>query len=284
MSASWLESLTIDGVTIPAWRKIAGLGSPPPRQDVRDRAQRHGSIDRSRFYQPRLLEIEAVAVIAGDDPVAVWDALDALKGAFAVGSDHVIRFRRRGMPFDERLTGRVAAELKADVNYATPGVLEWSIALLCADPRMYADVATTARYSPTTSDGGVVFPLAFPLAFSGGAGTDGSVMTVTNAGNFPTPATYTVEGPALAGFSIVNESTGEAIVTTGLALAAGDSLVIDVDARDVTVAGTSRPDLIDAAQTTWFELGAGNTLLRLHGSGFSEDVTALTATFRDARI
>lgn len=283
--STWLEYLTIDGVTIPGWRTIAGLGSPPPRQDVRDKAQRHGSIDRTRFYQPRLVEVSGVLVLQGSDPATFWAEVDAFKGAFALGSEHVVRFRRLGMPFDERLTCRVAAELKADYNYETPNVLEWDVAFLAADPRIYADVATTARYSPSASDGGVTFPLDFPLSFTGGgSSTDGSLMTVTNAGNFWTPATFDVAGPADAGFSIVNETTVESIVTTGMTLAAGDSITIDVDTRDVLVGGTSRPDLIDAALTTWFELGAGNSLIRLHGSGFAEDVTTLTATFRDARI
>lgn len=281
--SGWLESLTIDGVTIPAWRKLAGLGSPPPRQDVRDRGQRHGSIDRTRFYQSRLIEVgEAVAVLDSTDPAATWAALDALKGAFALGSDHIVRFRRLGMAFDERVTCRVASELKADVDYERPGVLLWSVALLASDPRVYADAATVARYSPTVADGGVAFPLTFPLDFS--ASTSTSLLTVTNSGNFETPPVFTVEGPANAGFSIVNESTGEQIATQGVALAAGDALTIDVGAREVTIAGTSRPDLISAASTTWFELGAGNSVLRLHGSGFEADVTTLTVTFRDARI
>lgn len=280
MSMEWLESLSVDGVTIPAWRILRGLGSPPPRQDVRDRARRHGSVDRTRYYQARLLEITD-AVLKGD-PADVWTNLDELKGSFALGTDHIVRFRRKGMTVDERVTCKVAAELGADVNFETLGVILWSVALLAADPRIYSDVLTTARYSPTSAAGGVGLPLEFPLVFSGGTGS--STLTVTNNGNYETPPTFTVDGPATAGFSIVNESTGEEIVTQGITLAEGDSLVIDVDAREVTLAGTSRPDLVDASQTTWFELGAGNTLLRLHGSGFEEDVTALTVSFRDARI
>lgn len=278
---SWLDSLAIDGTTIPAWRTVKGLaGSPPPRQDLRDRSRRHGSIDRTEFYQPRMIEVDS-AVLKGD-PSDIFVALDVLKSAFALGTDHVLKFRRRGQATDERVLAKVAAELTADLAYDTQGVILWSVPLLAADPRIYNDTVTTARYSPSAADGGLSFPLTFPLVFSGGSGA--SLMTVTNGGNFWTPAAFTVDGPADAGFSVVNETTGEELVTQGIALAEGDSITIDVDAREVTVAGTSRPDLINAAQTTWLELKAGDNWLRLHGSGFEDGVTALTVSYRDARI
>lgn len=280
-----IQSLAIDGESfaVGLLREVHGLGSPPPRAELYDHAQRHGSTDYTTFYQPRFLDIYD-GIIAHGDPAQVWATFDALKGKLALGTDHVITFRRTGQLTDERVVGRVATELTGEIVYSTPNMLKWTVSFLCADPRMYNDVTTTARYSPLANDGGVVFPLVFPLSFSAGIAADGGVMKVTNNGNFWTPPTFTVEGPAAAGWSIVNETTGDPIVTTGLALLAGDSCIIDVLNRELTLTGTSRPDLIDAAQTSWFELGAGDTLLRLHGSGFAADVTTLSVTFRDARI
>lgn len=278
---SWLDSLTIDGTTIPAWRVLRGLGSPPPRQELRDRARRHGSVDYTEDYQPRLLELTN-AVLKGDpaNPGTIWDELDALKQAFALGTEHVVRFRRSGRAFDERVVVKVASELAADLSYETPGVVLWSVALLAADPRIYADVLTAASYSPSAASGGVVFPLTFPLTF---VGSSSSVLTVHNGGTFKTPPVLTVTGPATT-FSIVNETTGEEIVFQGFALAATDTLVIDVDAREVILDGTSRPDLIDASLTTWWELVPGDNQIRLHGSGFADAVTTLAVSYRDARI
>lgn len=283
MSTGLIQSLAIDGTAFPVslLREVHGLGSPPPRAELYDRAQRHGSANYTRYYQPRIIDIYNGIVAAGD-PAAVWATFEGLKGHLALGTDHVITFQRAGIPYLERVTGRVSTEVTGDIVYSTPNMIKWTVSFLCADPRIYSDILTTARYSPSAADGGALLPLEFPLVFSSGGGAD--VLMVTNGGTYATPSVFTVDGPADAGFSIVNENTGEEIVTQGVALAEGDSLTIDVDALEVILGGTSRPDFIDAALTTWWELGPGNVPVRLHGSGFAADVTQLTVSFRDARI
>jgi hypothetical protein len=278
---SWLESLTIDSTTIPAWRKLRGLGSPPPRQDVRDRSRRHGSVNRTTYYQPRLLEITD-AVLKGD-PANIWADLDALKGAFALGTDHIIRFRRKGAAADERMAVTVASEVQADVAFDVPGAILWSAAFMAADPRIYSDTLSIGSYQPSSGGaGGLSFPLEFPLTFS--SSPDSALLQAQNGGNFWTPPVWTVHGPAVNP-QIVNETTGDTIATIGLALLAGDTLTVDVAERAVLIGGTSRPDVIDASASTWGELAKGVNVIRLLGSGFDiASGTALAVAFRDARI
>lgn len=276
---SWLDSLTIDGVTIPAWRGIKGLaGSPPPKADTRDRARRHGLLDRTSLYQARLIEVDN-AVLAGD-PADIWAALDELKAAFALGSDHLVQFQRTGLADAERVVARVAGELSADLDYASQGVILWSVPLLAADPRIYSDVLKTGSYVPGTGSGGMTFPLAFPLSFSGSSSTE---LTIENDGTFETPPVWTITGPAVNP-QIVNDTTGEVIATTGLTLLATDTLVIDVAARTATIDGTARADVIDPSQTSWGELAVGVNTVRLSGTGFDPATTQLSVSFRDARI
>jgi hypothetical protein len=274
MSTALIESLAIDGesFSVGVLRDLQGIGSPPPREEVFDHAQRHGSTDYTAFYQPRIFDIY--------DGIIVWATFDALKAKLALGSDHVITFQRAGLPYLEQVTGRVSTELTGEIAYSSPHMLKWTVSILCADPRIYSAILTTASYSPSASAGGVVFPLAFPLVFVGSGASD---LTVNNGGNFPTPPVFTIDGPATA-FSITNDTTGESIVFQGIALVAGDVLTVDVAARTVVLNGTDRPDLVDAANTTWWELLPGDNSVRLHGSGFADGVTTLAVQYRDARI
>lgn len=291
--SKWINTLSIDGRTIPAWRKLTGLaGSPPPRQDVRERNLRHGSVDRTRFYQPRVIEITD-AVLRGD-PLSIWADLDTFKAKFALGTEHVLRFRRPSAfsesllahfhvdtPPMERMVVRVASEVKADLLYDTPGVVLWSAAFLAADPRIYVEATKAVRYDPTGSVSGLAMPLDFPLDFEE---EDMAINLVENDGTFSTPPVFLIEGPG-EGLSVVNESTGKAVVfDDDLALAEGDTVTVDVDARTVVLNGTNRLDLLDATESAWWELEPGANRVRLHGSGFSAGTTALTVTFRDARI
>jgi hypothetical protein len=66
---------------------------------------------------------------------------------------------------------------------------------------------------------------------------------------------------------------------------AGDTLQIDVRERHVVLNGiTERPDLIDAAQTRWFDLEPGQNLIRLRGTGMVGGQTQLEVRHRDGRI
>lgn len=295
---TWLDWLNIDTNNVPSWRSIKGLaGSPPPKADTRDRARRHGLVDRTEFYQARLIEIDNAVLsvartpdvtglaipMAGADTGTLWQALDLLKGSFALGTEHVLTFQRTGMPEAERVTARVAGELTADVSHDAPGVILWSVPLLAADPRIYSDTLKTATYQPVAGGaGGLSFPLSFPLAFS--ADPSSALLNAENDGNFPTPPVWTITGP-VTNPQIVDETTGESLFTINLSLLTGEELVIDVAGRDATINDTSRPDVIDASQSTWGELAVGTNVVRLLGTGMDVSAgTALSVSFRDARI
>jgi len=280
-----LQSLAIDDyeVSTAMLRTVQGLaGSPPPRQELYDHAQRHGSLDYTEFYEPRIIQVYDSCLASGD-PAEVWATLDALKASMALGSDHTLKFQRAGLPYEEQVTARVATELVADIVYNQIYWIKWQVSFTCADPRIYSANLSIGTYEPIEgSPGGISFPLTFPLSF--GADPDSALLQAENGGTFPTPPVWTVTGPAVNP-QIVNETTGDTIVTTGLSLLTGETLTVDVAAREVLIGGTSRPDVIDAAQTTWGDLASGVNVIRLLGSGFDVSAgTTLAVAFRDARI
>jgi len=280
-----IEALSVDsfdlhgGVNGLALERVGGFGSPTPRREAFPRTFRHGERDDTAYYTGRVLELSGRAHASS---VAELHALlDDLKGAvYLNGADRVLRFTRQGLAYAERAIVRVATPLEYELA-AERKFLRYAVAFAAADPRFYADVASSGAYAPSSSGEGVSFPLDFPLVFTGAAE---STLTVANGGTFPTAPTFVISGPAVNP-GIRHETSGAAILTSGLELLAGETLTIDVGARSVQLLdSTERLDLIDAAGTSWFELQPGDNVLRLSGSGFTSGQTELAVSWRDARI
>lgn len=251
----------IDDWQVPGLRALNGLGSPTPRQDVTDRAARHGAIDRTLFYSGRVLELQGV--LSGIE-ADVWATFDSLKAKLALGSSHVLRFRRTGRLEDEQLEVIVASTVDDGTSYDAPGVVKYGVSLHAADPRIYSAALRSSSYFPgvAISGGGVDLPLAFPLMFdTGGAG----LLEVGNGGTFDTPPVLTITGPVVNPI-LDNVTTGKSIEFVCV-LGSSDVIEVDVAARSVTLNGASRPDLLTPQATTWWELAPGTNEIRLRGTG-----------------
>lgn len=283
-SLAVLESLSVDGLAlIPSdvhrVQTVRGLGSPPPRRVDFVRAERHGVVDRTRFYEPRLIEV--IGMTMADTDEELWDAYDELRGKLALAdAARTLSFRRHGRAFDERVSARVATIVDDELVPGRPFV-QWAVTLLAPDPRLYGDALRSGTYDPAAalSGGGVSFPLSFPLEFST---TTSSHLSLVNAGQFPTPPVLRIQGPVVNP-SIDNDTTGETLRVV-YSLGSADVVVIDVASRSVTLNGAERPDLLDARESTWWEMAGGTNLLRLRGTGMALGVTSLTCEYRDARI
>jgi hypothetical protein len=280
-----VKSATLGGTTIAGGGNgivVTGFGwTKAPRTQRRARPRGHGSVDLTRYYDGRLYHLSGL--IYGVSEADAQARLDALEQELALDGDSV-RFtwllagRTEPEWADVRVDGDLTYEFAADSR----SVIKWALTLFSGDPRRYGSSQRIASYDPTTagSGAGLQFPVSFPLTFPG---VEVSNLKATNAGNFETPPVLTITGP-VTNPTIDNDTTGESIVTTGLTLAAGEEAVIDVGAKTLTLAGTQRPDLIDASATTWFGLKAGTNLLRLRGTGMSSGETELAVSFHDARI
>jgi hypothetical protein len=103
---------------------------------------------------------------------------------------------------------------------------------------------------PSPGAGGLVFPLVFPLTF--GSGLAGGNMALTNTGSVTTWPTWQIAGP-VTGPVIANVDTGEQLAfDPAFAVLAGQTLVIDTDARTVTLQGVNRRSSLFTAN--WFGL------------------------------
>lgn len=258
-------------------------GSPIPRRERFARARRHGSVDRTQFYEGRIFEL--AGGMYADSDQALWGLLDSLKEEVALAENALalLRWHRQGLSDDEQSEVKVEGELEYEFAAGEPlGLLKWALTLFAPDPRIYGATLKAGSYDPTTAGTGfgLAFPLAFALTFPGeGSATH---LSVENQGRYPTPPVLTATGPVTNPI-FENDTTGEFITTQELALLAGQTLEIDVAARSVILDGMAeRPDFIDASATTWWELVKGVNLLRLNGQAMVGGQTQLAVSFRDA--
>lgn len=178
-----------------------------------------------------------------------------------------VRCKKRSIPTDKQFA----------LGY-TQGAIQWE----ATDPRLYSPalhtIATGLVQAATT---GLPFPLVSPLDF--GAGGSGGFLTATNIGNLATWPTYTLTGP-VTGPIITNHSTGQQLVfKPTFVVAAGQTLTIDSDLRQVTLQGVSVSNALVVRQ--WFPLLPGVvTRIDLASTGAYSSAVQLTALWRDASV
>lgn len=172
------------------------------------------------------------------------------------------RFRRRSAP------------INLEWLYDLPVVV---VEFDCTDPRIYADTPTIlSGLTLAAATGGLTWPLTWPLdwgTFSSGA------FTATNSGGEPTGLTFTFSGPLTT--PRVENITQSRTIEFDLALAAGDTLVVDTRARTVLLNGTASRSGSLTATSSWFLLGSGTETLRFAAAA---GTGTLTAEWRSAWI
>lgn len=248
--------------------------SPPVRLAAEEREQDDGAYDADTFYGPRLITLtgrasapdNAAMVAAKLRMAAVCANLRAGLKLLAVGEPDATRY--------------ALVRRAADVKVKDQGnkLFSWQLQLLAPDPRKYTASVVVATGLSSTA-GGAAMPMVFPLVFTGAGGTTG-IVTVTNAGTYPAKPVLRVTGP-VSDPVLENITTGRRLMLTGLTLSAGDYLDIDMDARTVTLNGsTSRRGYV-AAGSDWWTLDPGDNAVRFGASAYNAtaqlQVTAASA-------
>lgn len=254
---------------------ISGSGpfaeSPPPRDVTGERANADGQWDATEFYGPRTGSLEGLAKATTHE--ALHAAEQRFKAAVNLGFDlrHVepgfdrtVRARRDGMILWTEITDTIA-------RYSAP--------IRMPDPVLYStDLATGSTPFPS-STGGLVFPITFPITFSGIV-IDGA-MTVVNDGTVTAWPTFRIDGPVVQPV-IQNDSTGQAM-RLDLSLVDGEWLTVNTDTHQVLGNGQTGAPRRDKFWGDWFGLPPGPTSLRFLGASAGPGAL-LTATWPHAWI
>jgi hypothetical protein len=132
-------------------------------------------------------------------------------------------------------------------------------------PAFYDPTINAYVFSGATIPGTFSFPWSFPRVFaqSGFFGT----VPFNNVGDIETPVHITLVGPALNPI-FRNDTTGEQLATTGLTLAAGQTLEIDTDPNNLQfqIGGVDAWNYIDVAQFWMLARGTNNIVLDIGGT------------------
>jgi hypothetical protein len=257
------------------------LERPALRGSNADRPARHGAYPGLKRAETRAVEVELTVMV--DDPD--MSILRAIEDATAYDED----------PAEEDLVIWAGTEhpqlVRARLEKAAiPTDHEWSVGhhrarlqWVATDPRRYSIVETVTPVlgMPGGATSGVTFPITFPITF--GSGVSSGSLTLYNAGNAPTWPTFTLTG-ALTAPAIVRADTGQKIqFAPTFTLGNGETMVIDTDARSVTIAGVSRRDAVVSAD--WFPIPPRQTIvLTLASTGAYDAAAGLTVAYRDAYL
>jgi hypothetical protein len=286
VSSDWqaeYAGLLLGDGTVYEIREIQGLADQPDlRTSDRARLRRHGLLPGDDFLAARAVTVDLE--VFGADDAAFAAAMAALKLALAPGNPEApLTFKVPGVAGGgiRRLNARPRKlALPVDLDrffYRQPTA---TVLFEASDPRLYDDALSSVSTGLAVSPSGLVWNLTWNLSW-GASSSSGSIFAV-NAGTFPTPPVFRIDGP-VTNPSVENITTGEKLALSadgGLVVGAGEFVELDTDARTVLLGGTASRYSKLSADSTWFDLKPGTTELKFRGT--TAGAPTLTVTWRSA--
>jgi len=254
---------------------------PPVRSAQVDRPDRHGVHLGKLRAGARLIEVELTQA-ADDDGV---DLLEDVRDATALDED----------PAEEPLTiwsgtGEPQTVWARLERRSVPTDWQWSIGhrrvvmqWLASDPRRYSagpELSASVGLSPPV-DGGLEFPLLFPLDFGDSVGAQ--ILRPFNAGNVAVWPLIDLAGP-LMGVRLVSSLTGQVLAfDPAWEIPAGQTVSVDTGNRSVTLAGVSQRTRLHTAQ--WFPLAKkSETPIVVTTTGAYDPASQVTVRWRHGHM
>lgn len=178
------------------------------------------------------------------------------------------------MRIGARVRGR-QTPVNPDFTY---GFIRSQYTFFCPDPRYYSNTLQSASLSPSATLGRG-YNRIYPLVYQSGSGSFSTPLT--SNGTVMTYPTITITGPA-SNIVISNNTTSQYLAFSS-SLNAGDTLVIDLYQRLITLNGLAARNTL-LGNSTWFGLNPGTTNLSFSATGTSVGATTCNVVYRDAFI
>lgn len=254
--------------------KVSGLDNAPYRETLRDHEGTDGGFIDAEFEKGRDIILEGV-IYANIGTVETY--LDLLKANFAPVTapvpfylkapgvvERVVFVKPRGVRYDWDTARRL-------------GMTQAQFLMYAEDPRIYESTLNNLVLAYGGSAGlGLAFNVGFNVNFGGGATPSGG--TVTNSGNRPTPAVFTITGP-IDNPVITNSTVGKSLGFT-ISLAVGETLTVDTVNRTVYLNGNlNRRNTLTSPN--WFFLEVGSNII-VFGGASGTGATTLSVAYRSA--
>lgn len=253
------------------------LGYPEARVVSDPRVNANGADDRTTFYGPRAV---ALTCLVGDTPGRTrQQALDLLRAYASPGRRPVLVYGPDGAERQVQLRGdQLGWPLTAEAS------TEVQLAWVAPEGILEAAVESTVEVSAVAaSEPGRRYPRTYPLTYPE-TSLVGAVAAV-NAGTEPAAPVMQLWGPCVDP-ALVNATTGERLAFTGLTLAAGQYVEVDVRAATVRLNGRADQSMYQSmdllASSLWW-LAPGTNQVRYSPASYDPAARAVL-TYRSAWV
>ncbi|MDQ5862714.1 MAG: phage tail family protein [Actinomycetota bacterium] len=244
-------------------------GSPSPTLNLTQRARGHGATGSESFLTARILTLGGL--IHGTDAAAIEAAFDRLNAAIKLEPFEILVLE----------SGRIRNAMVQRQGEVIPTwhsdkLAGYSILVTAKDPRKFGDLVTATTRLPF-SEGGLTFPVTFPITFTGVSGM--GKVTINNPGNTQAPVWLRIDGPIPAGGWTVTHLGKQQSLTfaTALALGAGEFVTVDMDRREVLAQGQA-PRSGYVTSRGWFSLDPGDNDIAFSAANYSSTASLTIST------
>lgn len=241
---------------------ITGLDFPEIRTNYYSRPGQDGGSVSSMFYDKRTITL--TGIVYASDPATYENSRKALAAACAITKDS------NGYPTPTRISFTTLANTSlffdAYINrpiydYKDPNYSTFMVTMTVPNSFLLGASQVVSSAITRATGGGFILPVILPITSS--AGTGGSTI-VTNAGTAATYPTITLTGP-LTNPYIQNSTVGK-FMQLNYTIPSGQSVVIDMYNKTITLNGSSLLSSKTAGSDWWSILPGANTITLTTGS------------------
>jgi hypothetical protein len=269
-----LGSADSSGVAWTLLQAPQGWDSPPTAVgQVIQRSGDHGGWPAAQFYGPRPITLSLWASAPNE---ALRDQARANLQQAVPFSDLAALTYNEPVPKVAYVRRNAASSIGE--TYPTLCDVVFSIPLVAPDPRKYAVTSQTLTSVTTTIVSPLTLPFTLPVTFPAGVPPGSEGVIAVNSGTFETRPVVTVTGPVTSP-SITNGTSGQTVSFTGLVLATGEQLVLNMDARQAFIDGAFQAADPSSA---WWVLQPGQSIIYMSGTSLTGSV--LSVTYQSAWI
>lgn len=253
------------------------FGAPATTQQLVQRQAGHGGWPGTSYFAPRALPL--AVTINAPSPDLREQAVAALKAAATLAATTL---RVKDAFYDRSMS--VLRQGETLVN-RYGNAADVSLALIAPDPRLYSTTTHTGTCGLPSVIGGLVFPITFPITFTGSVSS--GAIPVSNQGNIDSPPLLRISGPADTPVVTLQRSDGTVQqLTYQGSLGSLDFLDLDCGPRRTAIlnASASRRGLL-TVEGGWPQIppdtdGASSTLF--FNAASTTGAPALAASWNDA--
>lgn len=245
-------------------RRLLGTGIP----DVTHQTVRTPNRDGETYTGRSILEPRFLIAEISTTELCTWQDESALRRNIATLLNPKLGTGTLTFTPDDVNYYRIPAILERgagiDANALPDGMLRsLALSFRCFDPAWTGLSRNTQLFAVLNA--GLDIPLEVPVDIVGGSVT----AIITNAGDLDSFPIITIPG-LVVDPSITNDTSGKVLSFSGLTVAAGSSLIVDMDERTAEVGGVSVMQFRTAVSEAWpLEPGANSITIAAQAAGAS---------------